>query len=359
MNYTSKDRKYMALAQKLALKGTGKVHPNPMVGAVIVNNGRIVGTGYHKYFGGPHAEVYALRAAGEKARGGSMYVTLEPCSHHGKTPPCADAIVRAGLKSVYIGMKDPNPLVSGDGIKKLTDNSIKTHVGLLKERTKSFKKTVIIKAAMTLDGKIASRTGDSRWISSPKSRDFVHKLRSGVDGILIGSGTAIKDNPALTSHGKGKDPVRILIDPKLKTPLNYNIFKRTAPVIVFYRRPAAAGGPPKLKAKLEALKRKGALTIEMPLKNRVLNFKHIIKKLNDMSVNSILIEGGGETIAAALKAKIADKLFVFIAPKLVGGRDAKTPVEGTGFPRISQSIPVRKWKARAMGPDILIEGALK
>lgn len=351
--FTASDRKFMQLALKLARKGKGKVHPNPMVGAVVVRGGKVIGSGFHRYFGGPHAEVYALRQAGKRARGADMYVTLEPCSHYGKTPPCADAIIRAGLKRVYIGMKDPNPLVSGTGISKLNENSIKTYVGLPSMRyVKPSKRQVIIKAAMTLDGKIATRTGDSRWISSPESRKLVHKLRAGVDGILVGAGTALKDNPELTSHGAGRDPVRILIDPGLKVPASARLYRRTAPVVVFH-------GPKILKAKLEALRRRGALAVELPLKNGVLDFKRIIKKLHDMSINSILIEGGGETIAAALKAKIADRIMVFIAPKLVGGCGAKTFMEGAGLNSIGLALPVKNMAFRRSGPDILVEGRLK
>ena len=355
--------KFMKMAIHLALKGGNRTFPNPKVGAVIVKDGKVIGKGYHQFYGGPHAEVYALREAGNKARNADMYVTLEPCNHYGKTPPCADALIKAGIKTVYIGMKDPNPLVCGSGIKKLIDNSIKISVGLLESEVKTInkeylnriihdKKHVIVKAAMTVDGKIASYTGDSKWISSPKSREFVHKLRAKVDGILVGLNTVLKDNPELTSHGQGKNPVRILIDPTLQIPVSANVFDNKAPTIVFHR-------PVKLKAKLELLKKKGIITVMLSEKHKRINFKYIINELNNMSVNSILIEGGGETIAAAFEARVVNEINLFIAPKIIGGRNAKSPVEGLGIPKIANAIRVKNWKIARFGPDFMISGVIK
>lgn len=353
----------MKTALALAAKGRGRVFPNPMVGCIIVKNGKVIGKGWHEYFGGPHAEINALKDAGADAKGADMYVTLEPCCHYGKTPPCTDAVIRAGIYKVYAAMKDPNPAVSGCGLKKLSDNSIKIYCGIMKNEAitlnsdylmarKRLKRRVIIKAAMTLDGKIASRTGDSKWITSPESREKVHILRAQVDGILIGIGTVIADNPRLTSHGKGRDPVRIVLDPHLDIPIYSNILKGGAPAVIFHGRRFSA-------AKADILRKRNILLFQAPENNGVLNFKYIINKLNNMSVNSILIEGGGETIFSALSAKIADEVMIFIAPKLLGGRNAKTPAEGIGFDRISKSIPIKNWKVQHSGPDILITGKVR
>jgi diaminohydroxyphosphoribosylaminopyrimidine deaminase/5-amino-6-(5-phosphoribosylamino)uracil reductase len=361
MNKT--DRKFMSMALKLARKGGSRTFPNPMVGAVIVKDGKVAGKGYHQFYGGPHAEVYALREAGSRARNAKMYVTLEPCSHYGKTPPCADAIIKAGVQTVYIGMKDPNPLVSGRGINKLIYNSIKTHVGLLEKEIKTQnkdylkhistdKKRVLVKAAMTLDGKIATYRGDSKWISGRKSRDFVHKLRARVDGILVGINTVLKDNPALTSHGRGKNPVRIIIDPGLKIPYSARVLDGKAPTIVFH-------GSKIVKAKLELLKKKGVILCPMKEKSGKINFKYIINKLNKMSINSILIEGGGETIGAAFEDGVVNEINLFIAPKIIRGSNAKSPVEGLGIAKIANAIKVKNWKIRRFGPDFMISGVIK
>ncbi|MFH1368142.1 MAG: bifunctional diaminohydroxyphosphoribosylaminopyrimidine deaminase/5-amino-6-(5-phosphoribosylamino)uracil reductase RibD [Elusimicrobiota bacterium] len=362
MKYTKQDKKFMNLALSLAKRGKNRVFPNPMVGCVLVKGGKVVGKGWHGRFGGPHAEINALRLVGANAEGADMYITLEPCNHHGKTPPCTDAIIEAGINKVYAAMKDPNPMVAGQGLKKLSSKGVKTAFGLLENQARALncdylnhmknrKPEVIIKVAMTLDGKIASHTGDSKWISGPKSRGYAHKLRSQVDGVLVGIGTVLKDNPRLTSHGKGRNPVRIVVDPGLCIPINSRILDKSASTIVFH-------GPHFVKAKLEALKKIGIIACKMPLKNGVPDFKDMISKLNNMCVNSILIEGGGETVFSALKAKIADSIIVFVAPKLLGGRNAKTPMEGQGFSWINQSIPVRNWKVRRFGPDIMIEGRI-
>lgn len=362
MKPTSLDTKYMKLALALAKKGAGKVFPNPMVGCVIVKNGKIIGKGRHEYFGGPHAEINALKSAGNRANGADMYVTLEPCSHHGKTPPCTDAIIKAGINKVYVAMKDPNPRVSGAGIRKLTENSIKTHTGILQNSSKSMNKAylghirprksrVTVKAAMTLDGKIASFTGNSRWITSPKSRNLVHKLRSSVDGILVGINTVLKDNPALTSHGSGRNPVRVVIDPSLKIPISNRILDGSAPTIIIHSSKT-------LKAKLEVLKKRKVLAVYMKKNGKQIDFKQIIKKLNNMSIFSILIEGGGETIASALNASVVNDVVFFIAPKLIGGRDARSPVEGAGIAKMAKAIPVKNWKITHFGPDIMIKGRI-
>jgi diaminohydroxyphosphoribosylaminopyrimidine deaminase/5-amino-6-(5-phosphoribosylamino)uracil reductase len=242
MNTKTSDTGFLRRALLLAARGKEKVFPNPMVGCVIVNDGTIVGEGYHEYFGGPHAEINALRQAGNKANGATLYVTLEPCSHWGKTPPCTDAIIAAGIKKVIACMTDPNPSIAGQGFKKLLKHSIEVSEGILRASAEKLnsayihslkhrKPYVVIKAAMTLDGKIATATGDSKWISSERSRAYVHKLRSSLNAVVVGVGTVVRDNPHLTSHGRGRNPVRVVIDPQLRTPLTSHILDGEAPTV--------------------------------------------------------------------------------------------------------------------------------
>jgi diaminohydroxyphosphoribosylaminopyrimidine deaminase/5-amino-6-(5-phosphoribosylamino)uracil reductase len=269
--------KLMDFAFNLAEKGGHNTFPNPNVGALIYKNGKIIGKGYHKFFGDFHAEIHALNQAGENAKDAAMFVTLEPCSHFGKTPPCVDAIIKAGIKKVYIGMKDPNPLVSGKGIEILRQNNIEVEVGILETKAKRFyeeyskrfaKKDsyVVLKYAMTLDGKIATSTGDSKWISSEKSRNWVHKLRSKFDGILVGVNTIIRDNPDLTSHGKGKNPVRIILDPDLEIPLVSKVIQDDLATVIVYSNPNK-------KQKIKRIKELGKFLLYLPSKNGLIDFK--------------------------------------------------------------------------------------
>jgi len=355
------DIAYMKLALKLASKGSKRVFPNPMVGAVIVNNGKIVGRGYHRYFGGPHAEIYALEQAGDLAKHATLYVTLEPCAHWGKTPPCSDMLIRAGIGRVVAASGDPNPKTAGKGFKKLVEHGVKVDKNLLKaeahrqncayfERFSSGQPHVLVKAAMSLDGKICTRTGDSKWISGESSRKLVHELRSNRDAVIVGINTVLKDNPLLTSHGLGKNPVRVVIDPDFKIPLTAKILNSDAPTIIFGRL--------KHKVKLEALNKLGVITVICPNKNRI-NFKYIINILNKMSIYSLLIEGGGETIAAAFEDKVVDEIMMFLSPIIIGGREAKTPVEGFGKALVSNAINVSRLKTRRIGKDILLTAKVR
>ena len=348
----------MKLAMKLAAKGAKRVFPNPMVGAVIVNKGKIIGKGYHRYFGGPHAEIYAIAQAGTRARGATLYVTLEPCTHWGKTPPCADMIINAGIRRVVAACKDPNPKASGKGFKKLSENGVIVTKNLLRAsavnqnsayfaRFSIGRGHVIFKAAMSLDGKICTRTGDSKWISGERSRKLVHELRSRQDAVIVGINTVFRDNPLLTSHGLGKNPVRVVIDPALGIPLTSRVLNNAAPTVIFTQA--------KPKGKLKALKRRGVIPIIFPKQGKI-NFKYIINELNKMSIYSVLIEGGGETIASALDDGVVDELMLFISPKIIGGRGAKTPVEGLGKALVSKAVKINGMKLRKIGKDILVTG---
>jgi len=306
----NKDVFYMHQALIIAEKGRGSTSPNPMVGAIIVKKGKIVGRGFHKKAGTPHAEIYAIKEAGENARGSTLYVTLEPCNTYGKTPPCAPEIYKAGIKKVFIATKDPNPVNRNKGIKYLRNHGIDVKVGILREEATKINEAynkfitkgmpfVTVKVAMSLDGKIATRTGSSKWISSYKSRNLVKKLRKEVDAVLIGRKTFLKDRPRL----KGVKNKIILG-----------------------------------KGRIDMLR--------------------LMKQLAKKNIMHVLIEGGGETIASAMEAKLVDKLYVFIAPKIIGGRSAPTPVDGIGIKNIGQAMPIVNMKAERIGKDILISGLL-
>ncbi len=340
------DIKYMRYAIKLASKGLGKTSPNPCVGAVVVKNGRIAGIGYHKFAGGPHAEVYALRQAGKKAKGAILYVSLEPCSHYGKTPPCVDTIIRSGIKRVVAAMKDPNPLNNGRGFAALKKAGVRTECGLLRDEAckinESFIKFVTegmpfvtVKAAQTLDGKIAARTGDSRWISGEASRNLVHRLRSQVDAVMVGIGTVRNDDPLLTARTGKKNkrqPLRVILS-----------------------------GSRGISRRAKVLNSNGGdviIAMPEPGTGRVA-IRPVLAMLADRGVTSVLIEGGGETIASAFEEGVVDKVCFFIAPKIIGGRNAKTPVEGKGIARVNDAIRLRDITCRRVGADFLIEGYVR
>lgn len=351
----------MGLALSLAANGRGKVDPNPMVGCVIVNNGSVVGTGYHEYFGGPHAEVNALSNAGARAYGATLYVTLEPCNHWGKTPPCTDAILSAGIRRVVAAMADPNPRITGKGLKRLRENGITITVGIRQREACRLNREyvhrflsrraprVTVKAAMSLDGKIATRNGESKWITGQKARDYVHRLRSTYDAIMVGINTVIRDNPALTSHGMGNNPVRVIIDPRLRTPLRSRILDGEAPTIILH-----AEGVPASRAR--GLRDRQALLVPMKTSKGRISFAAIVKRLNGFDLYRILIEGGGETIAEALESNIVNDVLFFVAPKIIGGREAITAVEGNGIPWMDTVRKVRHMKTVRIGSDLLISG---
>ena len=363
----TENEKYMKACLKLAKRGYGKTAPNPMVGCIILKGRKIIGRGYHGYYGGPHAEISAIRNAKSGCRNATMYVNLEPCCHTGKkTPPCLPAIVRSGVKKVVIAMKDPNPKVAGRGIRQLKKNHIKTETGVLEQEALELNKAyvkwitgkmpyVLLKSAMTLDGKIASVTGASRWITSRDSIEYSRNLRKQYNAILVGVGTVIRDNPSLTTHAKhgdGFNPVRVVIDPDLRIPLNSRVLDRKAPKIIVTANRI-------LKDKLEYLAKKGANIISIN-KNRFghISFMEIMKKLAETGIYSVIIEGGGITNSRALESGVVDEILFFVAPKILGGADARTPVEGKGIQKLSEALNISNMQARVIGSDIMISGRI-
>lgn len=348
----------MKEAIKAAKKGTGKVYPNPLVGCVIVKNGKIISSGWHACFGGNHAEIEALRKAGKKAKGADLYVTLEPCNSYGKRPPCTQAIIKSGIKRVFYAVKDPK--VSGSR-ETLHKNGVQVSGGLLEKEAKplikdyldhlKLKPKVSVKAAMTLDGKIATHEYDSKWITSVKSREFVHKLRSGYDAILAGTNTVLKDNPHLTAHGKGRNPVRVFPDFNFKTPENYHIFDGSSATIVLYDE--------KRKTIPERFLKNNIILAPVNAQKAKKDFNIIVDKLNTFGIKTILIEGGGEIISSALFSGTVDDIYLFAAPKIAGGRKALPVVGGEGVKKISEAIEVKDMKVKKIGTDFLFTGKIK
>lgn len=335
---------YMKRAIELAKKGVGNVNPNPLVGAVIVKNGEIIGEGYHEKYGELHAERNALANCKADTEGASIYVTLEPCCHYGKTPPCTEAIIKSGIKKVYIGAVDPNPLVGGKGVEILRDNGIEVETGILLEECLKQNEVffhyiehkipyVIMKYAMTLDGKIATYTGKSKWITSEIARDNVHRDRSRYSGIMVGVGTVLQDNPMLTSRiENGRNPVRIICDTFLRTPLYYDVVKtaRDIPTIIATQINS--------KAKIEPYIEMGVRILEVPMKGDKLDLAFLMKLLGNMGIDSIVLEGGSDLNFSALNDGIVNKVQCYIAPKIFGGNSAKSPVGGLGVREVENCV---------------------
>lgn len=352
----------MRMALELAARAQGRTHPNPMVGAVVVRGGRVVGRGYHPKAGQPHAEIYALREAGGRARGATLYVSLEPCAHVGRTPPCAEAIVRAGVRRVVAAMIDPDPRVSGRGLRRLRAQKIRTTVGVLAPAARqlnrvfiTWKRTgrpfVTVKVAQSLDGKIATHTGSSRWISSPAARRWVHQLREEVDGILIGVETMLQDNPRLSARLQSHafQPMKVVLDSHLRTPPGSRIFSRGARVLI-------ATTPTASPSRARRLQKAGAGILRLPTEKGRVKFTALLRALARREISHLLIEGGGEVIASALAARAVDRYIGIMAPKLVGGRTAPTPVEGAGISHMNQAVLLQNIKIFPLGPDLAISG---
>lgn len=355
----------MQRALELAKNGTGRTSPNPLVGAVIVKNGKIIGEGWHNEYGGPHAEISAIRSLKESAEGATIYVTLEPCSHYGKTPPCSDAIIEHKFSKVVIAMLDPNPLVAGNGIKKLLDHGIevKTDVRLdeavtLNEPFIKFittkKPLMVLKTAMTLDGKIASATGDSRWVSSKESLEYTHQLRHKYSGIMVGIGTILADNPTLTAR-PGIDPHRIIVDSSARIPLTANVLN----IANSEGKTIIATTERAPKDKIKALEALGAEVLILPQINGQVDLSEMVIRLGERSIDSVLVEGGAELNYSLLKTGLIDKVISFIAPKIIGGKDAKTPVGGDGIPVMNDAIKISKSSVSIIGSDVMIEGYIE
>jgi diaminohydroxyphosphoribosylaminopyrimidine deaminase/5-amino-6-(5-phosphoribosylamino)uracil reductase len=350
----------MRRALQLARKGVGSTAPNPAVGSVIVKDGVIVGEGWHKKAGTPHAEIHALNQAGASARGADLYVTLEPCSHFGKTPPCADAVIAAGVKRVFIGMIDPNPQVSGRGVEKLRAAGIEVATDILaaecRELNRPFIKHITtglpyitMKSAMTLDGKTAGLGGDSKWITSAVSRRLVHRLRTSVDAVMTGSGTLLADDPQLTVRmTKGKNPLRIVVDSSLRIPLKSRLLKEAHknPVII-----AALSGD---AAKIDALTAQGAEVLLCSGKGGAVDLPDLLCRLGARGIQSILLEAGERLCGEMLRNGLIDRFLLFYAPKLLGGV-GKGLFSGVGAPLMADAVPLVIKKITKIGCDILVE----
>ena len=360
------DEQMMARAISLARNGLGRTSPNPLVGAVIVRDGRIVAEGWHRKAGTPHAEIHALNMAGELARGATVYVSLEPCAHYGRTGPCARALVEAGVSRVVVAMTDPNPKVAGKGIAILQEAGIEVTTGVLEQEARQLNEVflkwmttglpfVALKTAMTLDGKIATAAGQSQWITNEASRYETHRLRDIYDGILVGINTALSDNPSLTTRLKeyqGRNPVRIVVDSRARLPLTAKLVTDgAARTIVAVTEQAPA-------ERVEALRSAGVEIIVAGSSNHV-DMQSLMEQLGAMKISSVLVEGGGSVNFSLLQAGLVDRVYAFIAPKLVGGRDALTPVEGEGFQELDRAVELENIQLRQLGSDVLLTGIVK
>lgn len=362
MSISERHEKYMRLALKLSLKAKGKTSPNPIVGAVVVKNNRIVGTGYHKRCGQAHAEAIALDKAGKNAKGAALYVTLEPCTHYGKTPPCVDKIIKSGIKEVVVGMIDPNPLNNGKGIGILKQHNIKVLTGVLENEIRPTNEVFIkyitrrmpfvtVKIAQSLDGKIASRRGDSKWITSDKSRSFAHRLRADYDAIMVGINTVLRDNPRLDPWFSKKPIVKIIVDSQLSVSQDASMFTENSKVIL-----ATLASLPGQETENRRLLSRKATILEVREKAGQVNLKDLFKKLAAMDITNILVEGGGTLVGSLFDEGLVDKILFFLSPKIIGGKDAISSVMGLGVSRVDKAFKLKNVKYKKLGEDFLVEG---
>jgi len=358
-----RDQDYMKLALRLARRGLGQTSPNPMVGAIIVKDGRIIGQGYHHHYGGAHAEVNAIASAQESVNGATLYVTLEPCCHYGKTPPCVEAILQNKIARVVIGALDPNPRVNGRSVQILNQHGIETKVGVLEDACRELNQAhfklmstglplVSLKFAQTLDGRIATVSGDSRWISGEKFRRLAHKLRATHDAVMVGIDTVLRDNPELTVRlVKGRNPTRVILDSSLRIPLDAEVLKlETAPTIIA-TTPRADG------KKLSRLRQMGVeVLVAREDKSGEVDLRHLLELLGERNISSVLVEGGAGVITSLLRQNLADKVVVAVAPKLMGkGIEA---VGELNIREVSQAVKLSFSKIYRLGEDLVIEARL-
>ena len=350
----------MRLALKLAARAGAQTRPNPNVGAVVVRRGRIVGRDFHRRAGQPHAEVLALRQAGAAARGATLYVTLEPCAHTGRTPPCVESILKAGIRRVVAAMEDPNPKNRGKGLKQLRRAGVQARTGVLEREARRLNPAFItwmtrkrpfvtVKAAQSLDGKIATVRGESRWISGGQARRWTHRLRAQVDAILIGVETVLKDDPRLTVRGAKavRPPVRIVLDAFLRTPPGARLFSSAEPVWI-------AASISALRSREQKLRRRGAEVIRFPARRGRVDLRSVLRYLAARDIAHLLIEGGGETLASAFAAKAVDRAAFLIAPKIIGGKEAPTAVGGAGIPFLKDAVLLENLEMHPLGKDLLV-----
>jgi len=358
------NEKYMRMAIALARKGIGKTSPNPAVGALVVKNGKIISRAYHKKAGEPHAEALAIERAGSKAKGATLYATLEACTHFGKTPPCVDKIIACGIKRAVFGMRDPNPVNFGRGIAMLRKAGITTLCGVLRKEVTQLNRPFIkfmtehlpyitVKVAQSIDGKIADTSGNSRWISSPASRNAVQRLRMRHDAIMVGINTLLEDNPRLSVRSRrcDKQPYRIILDSDLRTPLSSRIFRHHGGDIIII------GGTGASQKRMMMLKKRGASVILVPRKKGHVDIVYAVKDLAKKGIMSILCEGGGELISSLLKERLVDEVYIFISPRFVGGRTAASSCGGD-YSDIRKSFNLKDVVATKSGTDLLIKGRL-
>jgi diaminohydroxyphosphoribosylaminopyrimidine deaminase/5-amino-6-(5-phosphoribosylamino)uracil reductase len=356
---------YMKTAMALAVKARGLTSPNPMVGAVVVKDGEIIGRGYHERAGLPHAEVIALDEAGKRARGATLYATLEPCMHYGRTPPCVDRIIQSGVREVIIGMIDPNPINNGKGVQILQNHKIKVEVGFcereLRRLNEAFIKYVTtrlpfvtVKVAQSLDGKIATRTGESQWISCDASRAFCHRMRQEYDAIMVGVNTVLRDNPRLQASGAKRQPVKVIVDSTLSTPQDGRIFDQQGKVILV-TLPVMPGQETENR---RALGEKAKI-LEVKEKEGQINLKDMLKQLARLEITTVLVEGGGTLIGSLFDEKLVDKVMFFISPKIIGGKEAISSVMGRGVSRLDAASAVKDVRVKRFKDDILIEGYVR
>ena len=354
------DRTMMQRCLELARRGLGRTSPNPMVGAVIVKDGEIIGEGFHPRAGEPHAEVFALKAAGENARGATIYVSLEPCNHHGRTPPCSEAVVAAGLAKAVVGMVDPNPLVAGGGIKRLQEAGIEVVSGVEEAACRKlnegfihrilYKKPLgILKYAMTLDGKIATTTGHSAWVTNEDARSAVRELRARCDAVVVGGNTVRKDNPRLTSRLAGAhNPLRVVMSRTLNLPTEAHLWEtQESPTLVL----TESGANPALQ---EYLQKQAVKVVELS----PLTPETAMAYLYDLGFCNVLWECGGILAASAIASRAVQKVLAFIAPKIIGGSNAPTPVGDLGLTTMTQALALERVEMRIVGSDCLVEGYL-
>ncbi len=362
-----KDRAYMEMALALAEKARGWTSPNPYVGALIVKNDSVVGWGFHERSGKPHAEILALDRAGLRAQDATAYITLEPCTHWGRTPPCIDRLLKSPLQRIVLSDIDPNPKVNRKGLKRLRQAGIQVSVGLLKEKNQRLNEVyykyitrkmphITLKAAMSMDGKIATRRFVSNWISSTAAREYMHLVRGEQDAILVGINTILKDDPLLTvrhSHWKGKRILRIILDSQLRIPLKAKIFDTLSlgDILIFTRN-----DPPAQKA--EKLRKNGATVISMGGSASGIDLKNCLHWLGKNEVSSVLVEGGGRVFTSFLEKNLVDKLLLSVSPKLIGGSAAVGWFQGQGVAAVSESLPFKKNRVFEIGGDTIIEGYL-
>ncbi len=365
VNRVDTDKRFMKMAFTLAKKGLGSTSPNPLVGAVIVKDGNVIGSGYHERAGSAHAEINALRDAGGDTAGATLYINLEPCNHYGKTPPCTPEIIKSKISRVVIGMEDPNPVVSGRGIKRLRDAGIEVSVRIMKDESIRLNEAyvkfittktpfVTLKIASTLDGKTADASGNSKWITGESSRRMVHRIRSWVDAVLVGVGTVKRDDPLLTVRNvKGTNPHRIVVDSRLSIPLNSSIIKRVKDtdtiIATTYKAPVK---------RVEEVRKKGVELVFLPYKENGVDLNGLMEELGERDISSLLIEGGTRLATSALRQGIVDKLLFFFAPKVLGGVDSYPIFRDIGISELKDSIVLKKMNVRKFGGDILVESYL-